>query len=42
VALRSTEPERYLALGRITTGEVMEAAFAEWRRARSSCRGAMV
>jgi len=42
VALRSTEPERYLALGRIVTGEVMEAAFAEWRRARSSCRGALV
>ena len=42
VALRSTEPDRYLALARITTGEVMEAAFAEWRRARSSCRGALV
>jgi len=42
VALRSTEPDRYLALGRITTGEVMEAAFAEWRRTGSSCRGALV
>ena len=42
VALRSTEPDRYLALARITTGEVMEAAFSEWRRARSSCRGALV
>jgi beta-mannosidase len=41
-ALRSTDPERYLALGRITTGEVMEAAFAEWRRPTSPCRGALV
>jgi len=42
VTLRSTEPDRYLALGRITSGEVMEAAFSEWRRRRSSCRGALV
>jgi beta-mannosidase len=42
VPLRSTDPERYLALGRITTGEVMEAAFSEWRRGRSACRGALV
>ena len=42
VALRSTEPDRYLALGRITTGEVMASAFAEWRRAGSPCRGALV
>ena len=41
-ALRSSDPERYLALSRITTGEVMEAAFAEWRRAQSSCRGALI
>ena len=31
--------ERYLALGRVATGEVMAATFAEWRRARSTCRG---
>jgi len=42
VALRSTDHDRYLALARITSGEVMEAAFAEWRRARSPCRGALV
>jgi beta-mannosidase len=42
VALRSFDHERYLALGRVTTGEVMARAFAEWRRGGSSCRGALV
>jgi beta-mannosidase len=40
--LRSIEPERYLALGRVTSGEVMAQAFAEWRRARSPTRGALI
>jgi beta-mannosidase len=40
--LRSNDPERYLALGRVVTGEVMAAAFAEWRRPGSTCRGALV
>lgn len=42
VALRSTDHDRYLALGRIATGEVMERTFAEWRRARSQCRGGLL
>ena len=42
VALRSADPERYLALSRVVTGEVMAAAFAEWRRAGSTCAGALV
>jgi beta-mannosidase len=42
VALRSIEPERYLALSRIVTGEVMLAAFSEWRRAGSRTSGALV
>jgi beta-mannosidase len=41
-ALRYGDPERYLDLGRAVTGEVMEAAFAEWRRDASPCRGALV
>ena len=41
-ALRSADPERYLALSRVVSGEVMANAFAEWRRQRSSCRGALV
>ena len=37
--LRYADHERYLALGRVVTGEVMARAFGEWRRARSTCRG---
>lgn len=42
VALRWTDPERYLELSRVVTGEVMAATFAEWRRPGSSCRGGLV
>ncbi len=42
VALRVADHERYLALGRAATGEVMAQTFSEWRRARSVCRGALV
>jgi beta-mannosidase len=41
-ALRSHDPERYLALGRVATGEAMARAFAEWRRPGSSCHGGLV
>jgi beta-mannosidase len=40
--LRYADHERYLALGRMVTGEAMAAAFAEWRRPASLCRGAMI
>jgi beta-mannosidase len=40
--LRYSDHDRYLALSRIVPGEVMAAAFGEWRRARSTCRGALV
>ena len=42
VDLRATDPDRHLALGRLASGEAMAAAFAEWRRAGSACRGALV
>ncbi len=42
VALRGADPERYLALSRAVGAEVMAATFAEWRRAGSGCRGALV
>ena len=42
VELRSIDPERYLALSRVVTGEVMAATLGEWRRARSTCRGALL
>jgi beta-mannosidase len=40
--LRYADHDRYLRLSRVTSGEVMAAAFAEWRRAGSSCSGALV
>ena len=42
VALRSTDHRRFLALSRAVGAEVMSAAFGEWRRGASSCRGALV
>jgi beta-mannosidase len=42
LALRYTDVERYLALSRVVTGEVMASALCEWRRARSTCRGALI
>lgn len=41
-AVRYGDPDRYLDLSRALTGEIMAAAFAEWRRNGSSCRGALV
>ena len=40
--LRYADHERYLALGRVVTGEVMAQLFGEWRSRRSSCRGGLV
>jgi beta-mannosidase len=42
VSLRMTDVGRYLELGRVATGEAMAASMAEWRRAGSRCRGALV
>jgi beta-mannosidase len=42
VALRSADPERYLALSREVSGELMAETFGEWRRAGSPCRGGLV
>jgi beta-mannosidase len=40
--LRTTDLERYLALSRAVSGEVMASVFGEWRRGRSTCRGGLV
>jgi beta-mannosidase len=40
--LRSTDIDRYLALSRVVSGEVMAAVFGEWRRHRSTCHGGLV
>ncbi len=42
VAQRSSDPTRALALGRVTSGEVMATTLAEWRRRGSTCRGALI
>ena len=42
IALRSQDLERYYALSRVVTGEVMKTTYAEWRRADSACGGALV
>ncbi|MBV8518597.1 MAG: glycoside hydrolase family 2 protein [Acidobacteria bacterium] len=41
-ALRYADAPRYLALSRVVTGEVMAQVYSEWRRAGSTCRGALV
>ncbi|MCU1230569.1 MAG: hypothetical protein JWO97_3453 [Acidobacteria bacterium] len=40
--LRATDFERYAALSRVTSGEVMSQVFSEWRSTGSSCNGALV
>jgi beta-mannosidase len=40
--LRARDPDRYLALSRVATGEAMLRTFAEWRRPGSTCRGGLV
>ncbi len=42
VALRSEDLERYYALSRAVTGEVMRRTFAEWRAPTNGCGGALV
>lgn len=41
-ALRRTDHERYLELSRTLSGEIMAEVLGEWRRATSSCAGALV
>ncbi|HJV88839.1 MAG TPA: hypothetical protein VJ623_00930 [Holophagaceae bacterium] len=42
VALRSADPEDYFARSRMVTGELIRRTYAEWRRAGSTCGGALV
>lgn len=40
--LRRSDPQLYLDLSRLLTGEIMAATVGEWRRAASPCAGAIV
>jgi beta-mannosidase len=40
--LRSRDMARYLALSRVTSGEVLASVLGEWRSGGSSCRGALL
>ena len=42
ISLRSHDVERYYAISRVVTGEVMQRVFSEWRRPFSECGGALV
>ena len=42
VRTRCFDTARYLAMGRVATGEMMAQVYAEWRSPHSSCRGALV
>ncbi len=41
-ALRARDHDRYLALSRAVSAELMRATFAEWRRPDSACSGGLV
>ncbi len=40
--LRYADMPRYLALSRVTTGEVIAQTVSEWRRTESACQGALL
>lgn len=42
VAVRYSDAERYLALGRVAGGELITRTIGEWRREESPCSGALV
>lgn len=42
LAVRRTDPDRYLQLGRLAIATVMRECFAYWRRGDSGCGGALV
>ena len=42
ITLRSQDIERYYAVSRIVTGEVMRRVFAEWRSPANACAGGLV
>jgi beta-mannosidase len=42
IAVRYAQHDRYMDVSRALTAEIMADAFREWRRARSTCNGALI
>ena len=42
VALRAADPDRYRALSRVVSGEVMKRVYAQWRAPHDPCAGGLV
>jgi len=42
IALRSVNPERYLELSRVVSGEMLTRVFAQWRSAANPCSGGLL
>lgn len=42
IELRSHDIERYYAISRVVSGEVMQRVFSEWRNPANECSGALV
>lgn len=42
IALRSVNPERYLELSRVVSGEMLTRVFAQWRSAADPCSGGLL
>ena len=40
--LRASDPQRYLAVSRVASAELLAESFAQWRRADARCGGALV
>jgi beta-mannosidase len=41
-SVRHEDMQRYLAISRVVTGEVLASVLGEWRRGGSTCRGALL
>ena len=42
VALRAADPDRYRAVSRVVSGEVMKQVYAQWRSPQDPCAGGLV
>ncbi len=42
ISMRSFDPEHYMLLSELVTGEIMSQVFSEWRSTKSHCNGGIV